>query len=335
MAETLTADALTGQPAHAITGAIELAGCSAAVGRAQALLGRAAVLDTGVLIVGERGIDVEAVALELHARGRTRNARCVSLACAGDAASIDRAMFGSAVNTATDLVAVTPDSGVASARGGTLFMHDVTELPAAVHARLARLSRDGEMFIDGQAVPANFRLVASAPPTIERDVRDHRFRPDLYRRIAASRIDLPPLRDRPEDIPALVGRLIEEHRAGNGGPARRFTDAALAVMSALPWAGNLAELRGVIERVLTQTTESVVQIEQVLPSLQLDRSMTAFLPAGSLREARLRFERDYIAAVLQYHGWRVADAAQTLGIQRPNLYRKARQLGIPVNRNGD
>ena len=63
--------------------------------------------------------------------------------------------------------------------------------------------------------------------------------------------------------------------------------------------------------------------------------MTAFLPAGTLREARLRFERDYIAAVLQYHGWKVAEAAQTLGIQRPNLYRKARQLEIPVNRIGD
>jgi DNA-binding NtrC family response regulator len=166
-------------------------------------------------------------------------------------------------------------------------------------------------------------------------VREYRFRPDLYRRIAASRIDLAPLRDRSADIPVLVARLAEEHRHEHGGPERRFTDAAMAVMSALPWAGNLAELRGVIGRVLDQTNQAVVQIEQVLPSLQLDRSMTAFLPTGSLREARQRFERDYIAAVLQYHGWKVAEAAQTLGMQRPNLYRKARQLGIPMTRSGD
>jgi DNA-binding NtrC family response regulator len=191
------------------------------------------------------------------------------------------------------------------------------------------------MWLDGQEVPTDCRLVASAPPSVERDVREHRFRVDLYRRIAASRIDLPPLRDRSEDIPALVARLIEEHRHEHGGPVRRFTDAALALMSALPWAGNLAELRSVIARVLCQTNQTVVQIEQVLPSLRLDRSMTAFIPAGSLREARQRFERDYIAAVLQYHGWKVAEAAQTLGIQRPNLYRKARQLGIPINRIGD
>jgi DNA-binding NtrC family response regulator len=240
-----------------------------------------------------------------------------------------------AANRPTDLVAVAAGSRVAAARGGTLFLQDVTELPATIQGRLARLARDGEMFLEGQAVPANVRLVASAPPSIERDVREHRFRPDLYRRIAASRIDLPPLRDRLEDIPTLVSRLVEEYRTKHGGPSRSFTNAALAVMRALPWAGNLAELRGVIQRALAQSVDAVVHIEQVLPSLQLDRSTTAFLPSGSLREARMRFERDYIAAVLQYHGWKVAEAAQTLGIQRPNLYRKARQLGIPVNRISD
>lgn len=336
MANTFPAEALAGPATPRIRGAIELAGRSAAVGRTQGLLQRAAGLDTGVLIVAERGVEVETVVRDMHSMGPHPTAPLITVGCADDAAAIERALFGAPVlSRSSDLVAVAPESAVASARGGTLFFHDVAELPAAVQSRLARLARDGEVFLDGLAVPTRCRLVASAPPTIERDVREHRFRPDLYRRIAASRIDLPPLRDRPEDIPALVARLVEQHRDEHGGTARRFTDAALAVMSALPWAGNLAELRSVIERVLSQTKETVVQIEQVLPSLQLDRSMTAFFPAGSLREARLRFERDYIAAVLQYHGWKVAEAAQTLGIQRPNLYRKARQLGIPVNRTGE
>ena len=315
--------------------AIELVGDSPAVGRARALLQRAAAVETGVLLVAERGVDVESVVRELHAAARGAAAPLIAVACADDSA-INRALFGApATDRATDLVTVTSDSRVGSARGGTLFLQDVAELPAAVQARLARLVRDGEMFLDGQPVSTNYRIVASASPGIEREVRECRFRPDLFRRIAALRIDLPSLRDRAEDIPVLVARLAEEHRNQHGGPARRFTDAALAVMSALSWAGNLAELRSVIGRVLCQTSAAVVQIEQVLPSLQLDRSMTAFFPAGSLREARLRFERDYIAAVLQYHGGKVAEAAQTLGIQRPNLYRKARQLGIPVNRIGD
>jgi DNA-binding NtrC family response regulator len=130
-----------------------------------------------------------------------------------------------------------------------------------------------------------------------------------------------------------VSRIVGEYGARHG-PGRSFTNAALAVMCALPWAGNLAELRVVIEGALAQSADAVVQIEQVLPSLQLDRSTTAFLPCGSLREARMRFGRDYIAAVLQHHGRKIGEAAHTLGIQRPNLYRKARQLGIPVNRIG-
>jgi DNA-binding NtrC family response regulator len=294
------------------------------------------VLDTGVLIVGERGADVESVARELHERRSTAVSHWVAVECGADAGSIDRALFGIApIDAASNLVAVGSDSHIARAAGGTLFLHDVTELPAAVQARLARLARDGEMAVDGAAVSTTFRFVASALPTIERDVREHRFRPDLYRRLAVSRIDLPPLRERPDDIPALVARLVDEAAAETNGPGRTFTRAALAVMSALPWAGNLAELRAVIRRILTEATDPVVQIEQVLPSLQLDRASTPFFPAGSLREARQRFEREYIASVLQYHGWKVADAAQTLGIQRPNLYRKARQLGIPVNRIAD
>jgi DNA-binding NtrC family response regulator len=99
------------------------------------------------------------------------------------------------------------------------------------------------------------------------------------------------------------------------------------------WPGNLAELRDVIDRIVSSpSSAATIHVEHVLPALQLDRAPVSFAPSGTLREARQRFERDYIAAVLQHHGWRMADAAQTLGIQRPNLYRKARQLGIPLVR---
>jgi DNA-binding NtrC family response regulator len=186
--------------------------------------------------------------------------------------------------------------------------------------------------VDGQPVATEFRLIASATPGIDDDVHAHRFRPDLYRRLSTTRLDLPALRDRPEDVPALATRLLEELCASRDGSRRVFTQAALALLGALTWPGNLAELRDAIDRVVRETPEEVIQMEHMLPALQLDRAPTPFVPAGNLREARLRFERDYIAAVLQHHGWRMADAAQTLGIQRPNLYRKARQLGIPVTR---
>jgi DNA-binding NtrC family response regulator len=313
--------------------AIELVGRSAAIARAQELVRRAATLDSGVLIVGERGADPESVARELHARSRPPGAPWIAVECgAADAPALDRLLFGqAAARAASDLEPIARDSRLAAARDGTLYLHDAGELPAAIQARLARVARDAEVRIDGEPVPIDLRWAASALPTIDVDVREHRFRPDLYRRLAATRIDLPPLRDRAEDVPALAARLLEE-LSRETGESRTFGAAALAVLGALRWPGNLAELRSVVERVAAATPTASIEVEQLLPALNLDRSLTAFLPARNLREARLRFERDYISAVLQHHGWKMADAAHTLGIQRPNLYRKARQLGIPVTR---
>jgi DNA-binding NtrC family response regulator len=312
---------------------IELAGSSPVIGRVHELLRRSALGDSNVLIVAERGVDAAAVARELHNLG-SASAPWIALECGtGDAASIERAIFGAPRVLSTEIESVSADSRLAAARGGTLYVQDVGELPAAAQARLARVARDGEVRIDGTVVSTGMRLVASAAPGIDDDVRENRFRADLYRRLAVTRIDLPSLRERLVDIPVLAARLLDELSTATELAPRSFTQAALALLSALHWPGNLAELRSVVERVLAENAGDTIQIEQLLPALQLDRASTAsFVPAGSLRDARLRFERDYIASVLQHHGWRMAEAAQTLGIQRPNLYRKARQLGIPLAR---
>ncbi len=313
-----------------VTAAIELLGRSAAIGRIQELVRRAAVADGAVLLVAEAGVDVESVARDLHARSRSPRVPWVVVDCGS--VQLDARLFGTPGSAQTDLESISPDSLIASACGGTIFLSDVTELPSGVQTRLARIVRDGEVRIQGREVATDLRILAGAAPSIDADVHERRFRPDLYRRLAVTRIDLPSLRDRPGDVPAFVERVLQDLSSANGSTPRSFTHAAVALLSALTWPGNLAELRGAIERVLAQTHDDVIQVEQVLPALQLERSLTPFIPVGNLREARIRFERDYIAAVLQHHGWRMADAAQTLGIQRPNLYRKARQLGIPVAR---
>ena len=279
------------------------------------------------------------MARELHIRSRSPASPWIPLECAGgDAGSLDRLLFGRQPDFApTDLESVSGDSRLAAARGGTIFLQDVNELPASVQARLARIARDGE--VSHRWCAAAGPICASQPartPAIDAEVRENRFRTDLYRRLAASRIDLPALRDRPDDVPALAERVLEgivgtgEDKTGAAPPT--FTQAALALLAALSWPGNLAELRAVVERAAVERGEGMIQVEHVLPVLKLERVQAPFAPAGNLREARLRFERDYIAAVLQHHGWRMAEAAHTLGIQRPNLYRKARQLGIPVAR---
>jgi two-component system nitrogen regulation response regulator NtrX len=113
---------------------------------------------------------------------------------------------------------------------------------------------------------------------------------------------------------------------------RRFTPAALTVLSALPWRRNTAELAGLLDR-LVATRRGEIRQEDVLAEVQLDRAPAR--ATGSLRDARRAFEREFIAAVLRDHAWQMRDAARALGIERANLYRKARQLGIPLHGEGD
>jgi DNA-binding NtrC family response regulator len=317
--------------------ALELTGRSPAITRVQEFIRRAAAVEGGVLITAERGCAVDSLARELHARSRHADGPYVVVDCAAaDAAAIDRALFGTGQpDGSAELESVSRDSRIAAARGGVLFLQDVAELPAGAQARLARIARDGEVRLEGAPVDTGFRLVASASSSLTADVDGHRFRADLFRRISNVRIDLPPLRERREDVPALAARLLDELCTARGLATRTFTHAALALIGALTWPGNLLELKDAIDRVVSDAHEDVVQIEHLLPALRLQRTSEAFVPSGSLREARLRFERDYIASVLQRHDWRMAEAAQTLGIQRPNLYRKARQLGIPLTRGSE
>jgi two-component system nitrogen regulation response regulator NtrX len=325
-------------------------GRSAAIARTQDLVCRAALAEGGVLLLAPRGADVDSVARGLHEQASRPSGVFQRVDCAAaDPSRLERLLFGAAPAVIpADLEWAARDSRIAAARGGTLFLKDVTDLPAFLQARIARVARDGEVRIDGEPVATDIRWIASAAsasgngaPGIDSDVQAGRFRGDLHRRLAASRIDLPPLGERAEDVPLLSVRLLEEWCAAGGRGPRAFTQPALALLSALTWPGNLAELQMVVERAAADAAQDAIQIEDVLAALKLDtlerleKAPARFVPSGSLRDARLRFERDYIAGGLQHHGWRMGEAARALGIQRPNLYRKARQLGIPLVRTSE
>jgi DNA-binding NtrC family response regulator len=254
---------------------------------------------------------------------------------ADDTGRLHERLFGRSQPPSSDLVVVSRASVLGRSTGGTLLIENVTEVPAAQQARLARLLRDRELSIDGVRRPLDVRVVATAAPGIGADVHEGRFRPDLFRRLAANRIDMPPLRDRAADLPLLIETLVETYSRPHANALLRLTDAAVGLLAVLDWPGNLAQLRGVVAHIVASAADDLIPVEAVLPALPLMRISTPFVPAASLRDARQRFERDYIASVLQHHGWRMPDAARTLGIQRPNLYRKARQLGIPLVRTTD
>jgi len=304
-----------------------LLGDSAAVRHARSLLEQPGAAP--VLLLADEGLDTAAVARYVH--DCTRPAQpFVHVDCAtSEPDALDRELFGVRARAAAQLETLGAAAALVAARRGTLFLDHIGDLPAALQRRLARVMRDGEARLAGREhVRLEARIIASALPALFADARDGRFRSELLRRFARGTVTVPPLGGRPADLPAIVARVAADLRRESGRTAPAFTPAALTMLSALPWTGNLDELRGMLTRALARIDGPVVRQEDLLPAAAVDGLARRIAPAISLREARRRFEREYIASVLEQHGWRMSDAARTLGIERANLYRKTRELGI-------
>jgi len=176
--------------------------------------------------------------------------------------------------------------------------------------------------------PLDLRFIAATPPRVDDWVDRGDLRADLVEALGVVRIELPPLRQRTEDIPLLATHFLKEACRRNGIPPKTFSRSALTLLSAMPWPGNASELRALTERLAVLITRGVVLLEDVLANVRLEGAEALGGPSGTLREARERFERDYVASVLQHHRGRMGDAARELGIERTNLYRKIKQLNI-------
>jgi two-component system, NtrC family, nitrogen regulation response regulator NtrX len=306
---------------------LPLLGASDSAASGRHALELAAGHPTPVLVFAEPGCRPRTVAESLHARTRA-GSPFVAVDCGiAGPADMDTRLFGtlSRRTLARDLESIGADAAIVTAGAGTLFLQDIDELPASAQRRLARILRDGEVRLASRqsGVTLPFRLVASTTRDLETEVREGRFRPDLLRRFAACRIVVPPLRQRVGDLAAIIERVV----ADLGGAPRSFTQPAVTVLAALPWTGNLDELAAVLGKVLVRAAAIVTQ-EDVLAHVPIDGAFSRRDLTASLREARRRFERDHIAPVLERHQWRMSEAARALGIERANLYRKTRQLGI-------
>jgi DNA-binding NtrC family response regulator len=177
-------------------------------------------------------------------------------------------------------------------------------------------------------IVVDVRFMASLDTPPEVAVRDDRLRLDLAERLSHTRLDMPPLRERREDIPVVAMQLLGEVNKAAGRAPQRFTRSALALLAALPWPGNARELRAVLETVVDAVRRPVIELEDLFEHVRLDGVRARLDGGATLRDARARFERDWISAVLVKHHGRVSDAARALGIQRTNLYRKVRQLNV-------
>ena len=263
---------------------------------------RAAAASVCVLVEGEAGLDFGEVARAIHHRSG-RPGPCVVLDCGG--AESPAAL----------------ESALARARGGTLYLDDLSELPDVAQARLARVAR-------APAVP----LIAGLSVHLDSDASSGRLRREIVRRFARARVTVPSLRRRAEDIPAMLDAVVSQRCHEAGLAHKHLTQAAVTVLAAMPWQGNLAELRHAVGQIVGGVDGDRIDLADVLAHVRFGDAPSQQAPTRTLRSARQQFEREYIVHVLRQHRGRVGDAARALGIERTNLYRKARQLGISVSR---
>ena len=306
------------------------------------MVAKAAGTRSGVLIHGEEGSGRRLVARSIHEIQPGPAAPFVSIDCASySPGELDHEIFGvgsprsHAESETRGLERIARTGRLHAALGGTLYLEHLADAPTRVQNRLSRILRDREAILHDTGAPlaCDVRPTAGVDLAFDLAVQEGRIRDDLFRRLSVIRIDVPALRNRREDIPALANYFLREICRDHRLPPKTLSRPALSLISALPWRGNAAELRTVLDAVVTGLAGGRgIGLDDVLSHVRLDGGSVAFAGAGSLKQARAQFEREYIAAVLERHDGRISDAAKALGIQRTNLYRKMRTLRVSRKR---
>lgn len=295
---------------------------------------RAAERPVNVLLSGERGTGRETLARAIHARSRQNQGPFIVVDCSRcSPQDLEAQLFATTGNVAIErrsLERVRRTAQLFLSKGGTLFLQNVVDLPARLQTRLLRVLRDGEVVImhEGTRVELEHRVITAGDASFDSAVQDGRMLPDLYKRLCGMRVDVPAFRDRRDDIPELAVHLMNTLCARANVPPKQLSDAAKSMLAALPWRGNGEELCRLLEVLIMRASSGTISIDDVLANVRLDGQATWFAVGGSLREARARFETEYIAAVVAHHHGRIPEAAKSLGIQRSNLYRKMRRLNV-------
>ena len=228
------------------------------------------------------------------------------------------------------------------AHGGTLFLDEIGDMSLSAQAKVLRVLQSGELSRVGgeQTLKVDVRVLAATNQDLTAAVAAGRFREDLYFRLAVVPLKAPPLRERSEDIPLLCQAFVQQCARENGLKEKPITPEALAVLSGFEWPGNVRELRNVIERLVILSEDSIGVgdlpeeiVTEVARKNRPERTMAALdLPPETrtlpLRELRDLIERQYILSKLDENGWNISRTAQVLDIERTNLHKKMRALGI-------
>jgi len=290
------------------------------------LIGAMAPSEANVLITGESGTGKELVARSIHGHSDRTAKPYLAINCAAvPEALLESELFGYARGAHSTATADKPGL-FELASGGTLLLDEVGDMSLTLQAKLLRVLEDSETrrLGDTRTVRTDVRLIASTNKDLARLIREEKFRSDLFYRLNVVSITLPPLRERKEDIPALVEHFIRKYNAHAHKTVADAAPEVLASFQTYTWPGNVRELENVIERAVILNSKSRIMLEDLPPLVKVPQA------GGNLSLEEM--ERRHIVQVLQDTKGNVKAAAGVLGIDRKTLYRKAAEYGIDIVR---
>ena len=304
--------------------------------RLLAQVDRVAASESRVCIVGETGTGKELIARTIHDKSHRREGHYVTLNCAAVPAElIESELFGHEKGSFTG--AASKHIGkFEQAHEGTLFLDEIGDMPVAMQAKLLRVLEQGEVERIGgdKPIKVNVRVVVATHRNLEEQVKQGAFRQDLFHRIFVFPISLPPLRERPEDIPALAQHFATQITKQNGWKPVSFASEAMQALQAHSWPGNIRELRNVVERLLLFAEGNTVTADTVHAALPSGSGMgaanVAIAGSGPLADRVEQFERQVILEEIKRQNHHITNAAKALGLERSHLYKKCQQLGIDL-----
>jgi sigma-54 dependent transcriptional regulator, acetoin dehydrogenase operon transcriptional activator AcoR len=287
-----------------------------------------AQVDVPVLLLGETGVGKERFARVIHECGRRKNGPFVTLNCGGLSRDILASeLFGYVEGAFTGARRSGMVGKIEAAAGGTLFLDEIGEMPVELQPYFLRVLEGGEVYPLGDSRPrkVEFRLVAATNKDLRAEVNAHRFRMDLFYRVAVTALRIPALRERSEDIPTLIGHFAQDVSRRHGVSMKRFEPEVLSALCAYEWPGNVRELRNLVEGLVLMATGDTISTSDLPAEITSSRSAPV-APAGvqDLESA----ERDAIAgAIMACHG-NLTLAARQLRISKSTLYVKVKKYGL-------
>lgn len=289
---------------------------------------------TSVLITGESGTGKELIAYALHTNSPRRHEPFVVVNCSSLSEGVlESELFGHVKGAFTGAHIDKPGRFQLANRG-TVFLDEIGEISLQTQIKLLRVLEHGEFERVGanQSIKVDVRIVAATNRDLVQAVKQGTFREDLYYRIRVFPIELPPLRDRIEDLPLLINHFIDKFNKVMGKEVRQMTSECLGVLERYQFPGNIRELQNIIEHAFVCCEGHIIQFEHLPPDLQCHGRLGS---GGHFLESLEEIESETIHQVLQKTGWRYKEASQRLGVSRSTLWRKIKQLGIQSNDTND